>query len=99
MTPISRRGVLAGLAAAGAASLVTARSEQRQKPVASDPAPLSVAERRQHADALLRYFAAIAPQLLWAPDGILKHPSVAQSLRGKAYSTQLLDWDTLWCSQ
>ena len=30
MTPISRRDVLAGLAASGAASIVTARSEQRQ---------------------------------------------------------------------
>ena len=99
MTPISRRDVLAGLAAAGAASVVSARGEQRQSSAASNPAPLSVEERRQHADALLRHFAANAPKLLWAPDGILKYPSVAQSLPGKRYSTQLWDWDTLWTSQ
>ena len=99
MTPISRRDVLAGLAAAGAASVVSARGEQRQSSAASNAALLSVEERRQHADALLRYFAANAPQLLRAPDGILKHPSVAQSLPGKTYSTQLWDWDTLWTSQ
>jgi putative isomerase len=37
--------------------------------------------------------------MLWAPDGILKHPSVSQSLPGRNYSTQLWDWDTLWTSQ
>jgi putative isomerase len=99
MTPISRRAVLAGLAASSAASIVTARSEQRQSPAASKVALLSGDERGQHADALLRYFAANAPQLLRSPDGILKHPSVAPALPGKAYSTNLWDWDTLWTSQ
>jgi putative isomerase len=99
MFPISRREVLAGLAAASAASVVSAHSEERQDAAAGNAALLSVEERRQRADALLRYFAAIAPQLLWAPSGILKHPSVAQSLPGKSYSTQLWDWDTLWTSQ
>jgi putative isomerase len=99
MTPISRRDVLAGLAASSAASIVTARSEQRQSAAASKVALLSGEERGQHADALLRYFAANAPQLLRAPDGILKHPSVAPALPGKAYSTNLWDWDTLWTSQ
>ena len=79
MTPISRRDVLAGLAASSAASIVTARSEQRQSSAAGNAALLSADERGQHADALLRYFAANAPQLLRAPDGILKHPSVAPS--------------------
>jgi putative isomerase len=60
---------------------------------------LSGGERAQRADALVRYFAANAPQLLRAPDGILTHPSVAPSLPGKAYSTYLWDWDTLWTSQ
>jgi mannosylglycerate hydrolase MGH1-like protein len=99
MTPISRRDVLAGLAASSAASIVTARSEQRQSSAVGNAALLSRKERDQHADALLRYFAANAPQLLRAPDGILKHPSVAPALPGKAYATNLWDWDTLWTSQ
>ncbi len=99
MTPISRRDVLAGLAASGAASIVTARSEQRQESVASNAALLTGDDRRQRADALIRYFTANAPLLLRAPDGILKHPSVAPSLPGKTYSTDLWDWDTLWTSQ
>jgi putative isomerase len=56
-------------------------------------------ERRRHADALLHYFAENAPQLLREPAGALKYPSVAPSLPGKAYSTSLWDWDTLWTSQ
>jgi putative isomerase len=99
MSPISRRDVLAGLAASSAASIVTARSEQRQSSAVGNAALLSRKERGQHADALLRYFAANAPQLLRAPDGILKHPSVAPALPGKAYATNLWDWDTLWTSQ
>jgi putative isomerase len=98
MTLVSRRDVLAGLAASSAASIVTGRSEQRESS-ASNAVLLSGTERRQHADALLQYFAANAPQLLRAPDGILKHPSVAPSLPGKRYSTNLWDWDTLWTSQ
>ncbi len=99
MTAISRRDVLAGLAASSAASIVTARSEPRPSSAAANAALFSGDERGQHADALLRYFAAIAPQLLRAPDGILKHPSVAPALPGKTYSTNLWDWDTLWTSQ
>ena len=99
MTGISRRDVLAGLAASSAASIVPAGSEQRQSSAEGNAAILSGGERRQHADALLRYFAGIAPQLLRAPDGILKHPSVAPSLPGKEYSTNLWDWDTLWTSR
>jgi putative isomerase len=99
MTLISRRDVLAGLAASSAASIVTVRSEERQSSAPSNAPPLTGDERGQYADALLRYFAANAPQLLRAPDGILKHPSVAPSLPGKRYSTQLWDWDTLWTSR
>jgi putative isomerase len=83
MTLISRRDVLAGLAASSAASIVTAFGEERQTSAAGKAALLSGDERRQNADALLRYFAANAPQLLRAPDGILKHPSVSPSLPGK----------------
>ena len=99
MTPISRRDVLAGLAASSAASIVKARGEQRQSSAAGNAALLQGDERREHTDALIHYFAANAPQLLRAPEGILKHPCVAPSLPGKTYSTNLWDWDTLWTSQ
>ena len=99
MTTISRRDVLAGLAASSAASIVKAFGERPQTSAASKEAFLSGDERSQNADALRSYFAANAPQLLRAPDGILKHPSVSPSLPGKRYSTQLWDWDTLWTSQ
>ncbi|NYF80784.1 MGH1-like glycoside hydrolase domain-containing protein [Granulicella arctica] len=99
MTLISRRNVLAGLAASSVSSIATARHEQRHSSAASNVVPLSSDERRRHADALLRYFAANAPQMLRAPDGILKHPSIAQAVPGKTYSAQLWDWDTLWTSQ
>ncbi|MFZ2021678.1 MAG: MGH1-like glycoside hydrolase domain-containing protein [Terracidiphilus sp.] len=99
MTPISRRDVLAGLAASGAASIVTARSEPHLGSLASNAALLTGDGRLQRTEALLSYFASNAPQLLRAPDGILKHPSIAQSVPGKAYSTQFWDWDTLWTSQ
>jgi putative isomerase len=79
--------------------MATAFGEQPQASAAGDAAVVSSGERSRQADALLRYFAANAPLMLWAPDGILKHPSVSQSLPGKNYSTQLWDWDTLWTSQ
>jgi putative isomerase len=99
MTSISRRNVLAGLAASSAACIVPARGEQRQESATSNAALLTGDERRQHTDVLLHYFAESAPQLLRAPDGILKHSSVAPSLPGRTYSTDLWDWDTLWTSQ
>ena len=98
MHPLSRRDVLASLALAGASSLAGG-SDRSSLPPATVTALLSADERRQHAESLLRYFAANAPLLLRAPDGILKHPSVAPALPGKAYSTNLWDWDTLWTSQ
>ncbi len=99
MALISRRDVLAGLAASSVASVVIARSEERLSSFGGNATLLSDGERRQRGDALLRYFATNAPQLLRAPDGILKHASVAPALPGKAYSTNLWDWDTLWTSQ
>ncbi len=81
MTPISRRDVLTGLAASSAASILPAAGEMEQT---------AGNERSRNADALLRYFAANAPQLLRAPDGILKYPSIAPSLPGKTYSTSTL---------
>src|ERR1700721_3756426 len=98
MHPLSRRDVLASLALAGA-SPRAGGSDRISPPPATVTALLSADERRQHAESLLRYFPANAPLLLRAPDGILKHPSVAPSLPGKTYSTNLWDWDTLWTSQ
>lgn len=99
MTLVSRRDVLAGLAASSAASLVAIRDEQRQGIGAGNSIRLSEGERRRHANALIQYFANVAPQLLRAPDGVLSHPGVAPSLPGKEYSTNVWDWDTLWTSR
>ena len=99
MTLISRREVLAGLAASGAASFTTAFGEERQTAPAGDAVLLSSDERKQHAEALTHYFAANAQLLLRAPQGFLKYPSVAPSLPGKAYATSVWDWDTLWTSR
>ena len=99
MPHFSRRDVLAGLAASSAASILTSHGEPSPSSVANNETLLSSDERRQHADALLHYFAECAPQMLRAPDGILKHPSIAQAVPGKTYSEQLWDWDTLWTSQ
>lgn len=95
MTILSRRHVLAGLAASSVASIATAFGEQASGAV---HLPSDV-ERKKSAESLLRYFAANAPQLLRAPGGILKYPSIAPSLPGKQYSAQLWDWDTLWTSR
>ena len=55
--------------------------------------------RKAASDQLLHYFAKTAPQLLRPADGILVHPSIACSLPGKAYATNLWDWDTLWTTR
>ena len=96
MTSMSRCRLLAGLAVSSAASFVTAVGEQPQSSAANKELLFSGDERSRCADPLLGSFAANAVQLLRAPDGILKHPSVSPSLPGKQYSTQLWDWDTLW---
>lgn len=99
MRRITRRDALGGLAAAGAAAMVSGRGEAQVADGAGDAWAQTGDERRQHADALRGYFAANAAQLLRAAGGVLKHPSVSPSLPGKRYSTQLWDWDTLWTSQ
>ena len=98
MTVISRRNVLAGLAASGAVSVAGGPAKAVES-VADSVSSLSFDERSQNADTLLRYFAENAPNQLRAPAGILRYPSVSPSLPGKMYSTQLWDWDTLWTSQ
>src|SRR5579871_3486649 len=94
MASVSRRDVLAGLGAA----VVVARGEERQSG-GGEAVRFAGGGRRQDADALVRYFAANAEQLLRPAGGILKYPSISPSLPGKQYSTQLWDWDTLWTSQ
>lgn len=101
MSLISRRDVLTGLAATGAAatSIIAGGSKPHSKVSAGIDTLPSAEKRRQYADSLVRYFTGAAPQLLRPPDGVLKHPSVAPSLPGKEYSTNLWDWDTLWTSR
>ncbi|HKV82247.1 MAG TPA: trehalase family glycosidase [Candidatus Sulfotelmatobacter sp.] len=96
---ISRRTVLAGLAASGALAVSPSNGFALDSKGESDSPILSQEARGRSSDALLQYFAECAPKLLRGPAGILKHPSVAPSLPGKAYSTNLWDWDTLWTSQ
>jgi putative isomerase len=60
---------------------------------------LTSGKREHSAEALITYFSRIAPDLLRAEDGYLKHPSLSPSLPGKAYSTDLWDWDTLWTAR
>lgn len=55
--------------------------------------------RKEASDQLLSYFSKTAPQLLRPGAGILAHPSIACSLPGKQYATQLWDWDTYWTTR
>jgi len=95
----SRRSLLAGLAASGALSFSPSNGVASVSQDDSGSPILSQEARRRSVDALLRYFAECAPKLLRDPAGVLTHPSIAPSLPGKAYSTSLWDWDTLWTSQ
>jgi putative isomerase len=79
--------------------MVPARGEERQAANGGEAVHFAGGGRSQDAEALVRYFAANAPQLLRPAGGILKYPSISPSLPGKQYSTQLWDWDTLWTSQ
>lgn len=97
-THLSRREAIAGIAVAGAAAVAHANEVDRGDSAANGPL-LAPEDRQQFSDALLDFFRAKAPLLLRPPAGILKHPSVAPSLPGKTYSTDLWDWDTLWTSR
>ncbi len=107
MNEFSRRNFLAGMAVTGVASLGDAGQHSNEALGAGIPAGqtaakhkelLSPAARKAAAEKLLAYFHQIAPQLLRPVQGILRYPSVSPSLPGKAYFTQLWDWDTLWTS-
>jgi len=100
MTPIpkTRREFLAEVALLGASSLV-ARSADMVPTPASQPSSdssWSADNRKAASDQLLEYFGKTAPRLLRPAEGTLAHPSIACSLPGKQYATNLWDWDTYW---
>jgi putative isomerase len=89
------------MALLGAASIVPATADLAAAP-ASEPAsgPSWSADQRKAArDQLLSYFGKAAPQLLRGADGVLAHPSIACSLPGKHYFSNLWDWDTYWTAR
>jgi putative isomerase len=97
----SRREFLTSVALSGASSLVLEASDLL--PAAASQAvsaPSWSSDDRKAASAqLLDYFGKTAPQLLRPVKGILAHPSIASSLPGKNYGTNLWDWDTLWTAR
>ena len=86
----SRRSVLKFLGA-GAAALAGASGGVNAQTASANSPEFEAARTR-----LLAYFAHVAPQLLRPAEGALIHPSIAPTLPGKAYSTELWDWDTYW---
>lgn len=54
------------------------------------------AANADNRNRLIAYFAAHARELLRAPGGFLKYPSISPSLPKRQYSSELWDWDTLW---
>lgn len=98
---ITRRNVLAGLAAMGSTSLIR---HDDGGPAGADraTAPWMAAEPQasnEAADELVAYFKGVVPQLLRPAEGLLYYPSISPSLPGKAYSTDLWDWDTYWTAR
>jgi putative isomerase len=101
MSKTSRREFLAGMALLGASSLVRGSTDLVPAP-ASEPSSgssWSSDDRKKASAQLLAYFGKTAPQLLRPAEGILAHPSIACSLPGKRYSTNLWDWDTYWTTR
>ena len=89
------------MALLGASSLVGGSTDAVPAP-ASQPTTepsWSPEARKAAVDQLLAYFGKTAPQLLRPAGGILAHPSIACSLPGKQYATQLWDWDTYWTTR
>jgi putative isomerase len=97
----SRREFVATVALLGASSLVRGSTGPLlPPPTQPTPNPSWTPNARKTAIAqILDYFAKTTPQLLRPPDGILVHPSIACTLPGKRYATQLWDWDTLWTTR
>lgn len=97
MPPLSRRQMLTGLAAAGIITALPRRVSAATP--ASAPFRLRPAARRAALDQLIAYFSHTGPQLLRPAEGVLKYPSIAPSLPGRQYATNLWDWDTLWTTR
>jgi putative isomerase len=97
----SRREFLTGAALLGACSLVSGSAGLAAAPTGGSSADSrGPAEDGEAATRRLRaYFGQMAPLLLRPPAGILVHPSIAGSLPGKQYATNLWDWDTLWTTR
>lgn len=100
MTNLTRRNFLAGVTATSAFSLSGNRNGAFAAAQTSD-APSAAASRgdNETGEKLVGYFKDVAPKLLRSPQGVLRHPSISPSLPGKAYSTQLWDWDTYWTAR
>jgi putative isomerase len=101
MNKATRREFLAGAALLGASTLVGASTDLVPVPASqpSSDSPWSADDRNAASAQLLAYFGKTAPQLLRPAEGILVHPSIACSLPGKQYSTNLWDWDTYWTAR
>lgn len=104
MTPtpqISRREFVATAAILGASSLVRGSSDVAAPPATQPSAgPSWTGDAREAATTqIINYFGTTAPQLLRPAEGVLAHPSIACSLPGKQYATQLWDWDTYWTTR
>jgi hypothetical protein len=78
----------------GSADLVPAPASQ---PISDSS--WSADDRKAASDQLLDYFGKTAPRLLRPAEGTLVHPSIACSLPGKQYATNLWDWDTYWTTR
>jgi hypothetical protein len=94
----SRREFVAGIALLGASSLLggkgdTAAAQTSQPTTRAD---WSADDRKKAVDRLVSYFGNTAPQLLRPAEGVLAHPSIACSLPGKRYATNLWDWEERW---
>ena len=101
MIKTSRREFLAGVALLGASTLLRG-STDLVAASASQPgsdSSWSANDRKEASNQILNYFGKTAPRLLRPAEGTLSHPSIACSLPGKQYATNLWDWDTYWTAR
>ena len=100
MMNLTRRNFLRGVAASSAFSLA-GNSDGVRAAVQTGAGPSTPARRgpSETREELIDYFKGVAPKLLRPAEGVLHYPSISPSLPGKAYSTQLWDWDTYWTAR